>query len=301
MIISASYRTDIPAFYGQWFLKRLAAGSCRVANPYGGPTTEVPLTGPEVAGYVFWTRNAAPFGTALERLEALGLPFYLHYTVTAYPRQLEPSVVSDRRALEVIEGLVARFGKGCVVWRYDPVFITSLTPPNWHRETFGRLTESMAGLVDEVVLSFAHIYAKTRRNSDRAAMRHGFDWQDPPEAVKQSLLCDLAERALANGIKPSLCAQPDLLHAPLEAARCIDSERLSRCAGRAIDAPIKGNRPGCLCAQSRDIGAYDTCPHGCVYCYAVRSPDLAKQRYADHRPERDSLSPAAGGAVKKAV
>jgi hypothetical protein len=103
----------------------------------------------------------------------------------------------------------------------------------------------------------------------------------------------LARTARRHGFTPTLCAQPDLLPDPLftelRPAACIDTARLSRVAGRPITAPTKGNRPGCLCARAKDIGAYDTCPHGCVYCYAVRRPDLAKQRYHAHDPDRPLL------------
>ena len=92
MIISASYRTDIPAFYGDWFLNRVSEGFCRTTNPYNGRTIEIPLRRDQVDAIVFWTRNAQPFLPGLERLEAAGYPFALHYTLTGYPRALERSV-----------------------------------------------------------------------------------------------------------------------------------------------------------------------------------------------------------------
>ncbi|MFQ6017968.1 MAG: DUF1848 family protein, partial [Kiloniellaceae bacterium] len=100
---------------------------------------------------------------------------------------------------------------------------------------------------------------------------------------------DLAEIAGDFGMTASLCAQPELLGPGLEPARCIDAARLSAVAGRSIPARTRGNRPGCLCAESRDIGAYDSCPHGCVYCYAVRRQALAKRRYRTHDPTGDFL------------
>jgi len=297
MIVSASYRTDIPAFYGEWFLNRLKAGFCRVANPYGGKPYDVPLAGERVDGFVFWTRNAAPFRAALERLAADGVPFVVQYSLTAYPRPLEASVVDCERTIAAMRDLAARFGPRMVVWRYDPVLVSSLTPPAWHRETFARLAEALtAGTMpatDEVVLSFAQVYAKTRANTDRAAARHGFSWCDPPTDEKRALLADLTRIASERELTASLCAQPALLGSGLTAARCIDVERLSKVAGRAIGAREKGNRPGCLCAESRDIGAYDSCPHGCVYCYAVRRPTVAKANYQSHDPEGEFLLPPA--------
>ena len=297
MIVSASYRTDIPAFYGDWFMRRLEAGVCRVRNPYGGQTHEIPLDHAAVDGFVFWTRNPGPFRAALDEVAARGFPFMVQVTVTGYPRQLEASVLAPERVVALVDELARAYGPRVAVWRYDPLLITSLTPPDWHRRNFTELARAIAGKVDEVVFSCAQIYAKTRHNLNRAAARHGFTWHDPPEADKRALLNELAEVARDLGLTPTLCAQPELLNPGLGPARCIDAGRLSDVAGRAIGARTKGNRPGCLCAESRDIGAYDSCPHGCVYCYAVRNPGLAKRRYQTHDPASPFLIPPSQGAA----
>ncbi len=284
MIVSASYRTDIPAFYGAWFLERLRRGSCRVVNPYGGRDYEVALTAEAADGFVFWTRNVKPFLATLEETAARGFPFVVQYTITGYPREIEPSVAPAEQAAGLARELSGRYGRRAVVWRYDPVFLTSLTPPDWHLRRFAELATALAGATDEVVLSFAQIYAKTRANSDKAAWLHGFTWSDPEPEAKTALLGELAAIARDQNIKPTLCSQPELPGQALEPAACIDRVRLSDVAGRPIAARVKGNRPGCLCAESRDIGAYDTCPHGCIYCYAVRRPEAAKARHRAHDP-----------------
>ncbi len=294
MIVSASYRTDIPAFYGDWFERRLAAGACRVTNPYNGTAVEVPLGRESVDGFVFWTRNAGPFLGVLDRLAARGTPFVVQYTLTAYPRALERSVRPVDRTVGLLWELARRYGPRALVWRYDPVMLTSLTPPAWHEQTFAALARRLAGATDEVVLSFAQIYAKTRANSDRAGRRFGFSWWDPAPEEKAEILWGLGGIARREGLRPTLCAQPALLHPPLEAARCIDARRLSDLAGAPVAAKTRGNRPGCLCARAVDIGAYDSCPHGCVYCYAVRRPEVAKRRYRAHDPDAAFLvAPAA--------
>lgn len=282
MIVSASYRTDVPAFYGEWLMRRLEAGWCDVRNPYGGKPWRVDLGAEAVDGLVLWTRNLAPFERHLDTIRRRGHPFYVQYTVTGYPRPLESSVPDPARAIESIRRTVDRFGPGTVVWRYDPVFVTSLTPLEWHRATFARLADAMAGLVDEAVVSFAAIYRKTARNAEAAAGRHRFTWCDPDIREKRALLDELATLARRRGITLTLCAQPELETPDTPAARCVDANRLARSAGRAIAAREKGNRTGCRCAESRDVGAYDTCAHGCVYCYAVGSPGLAKRRLAAH-------------------
>ena len=306
MIISASYRTDIPAFYAEWFANRFGAGHARVVNPYGGPPASVPLR-QGVDGFVFWTRNARPFHSALDMVRAARMPFVVQYTLTAYPRALERSVVPPERALADIRALAARFGPRAVVWRYDPVVMTELTPPDFHRATFARLAQALAGTVDEVVISFAQIYRKTARNMDLAARAHGFAWHDPDDGAKRALAAGLVAIAAGHGMRLSVCSQAAHTVAGAHPAACIDARRLEDVAAgwgvpRPIAAKVKGNRPDCLCHESRDIGAYDTCPHGCAYCYAVGSQALAKRRFAEHDPQSEFLiTPAGREEVQKTL
>ncbi|MCG8544587.1 MAG: DUF1848 domain-containing protein, partial [Alphaproteobacteria bacterium] len=132
MIISASYKTDIPAFYADWFMRRLAAGWCRMTNPRGGQIYDVPLTPDAVDGFVFWTRNMRPLAARLDSVAAVA-PFIVQYTITGYPRALETSTVPPDRAAADLKALARRFGPRVAVWRYDPILFTSLTPADWHR------------------------------------------------------------------------------------------------------------------------------------------------------------------------
>ena len=275
MIVFASYRTDIPAFFADWFRAHLADGQCVVKNPYGGKPYRVALRGDGVDGYVFWTRNAAPFGAALEDVSALDLPFVIQFTVTGYPRALDAHTIRTAAACNQIRGLARRYGPRAVVWRYDPVVFSSITPPDWHLETFAGLARDLEGSVDECVVSFAHIYKKTRKRLDIASEIHDFTWEDPEWTEKHRLLEGLSEISRSYGIKLTVCSQKDALIDGIGGVKCIDEARLSDLAGYDISARIKGNRDGCLCAESRDIGAYDTCAHGCVYCYAVSDHDRA--------------------------
>lgn len=290
-IISASYKTDIPAFYGDWFRAMRIAGSCEVRNAWNGKTFRVSLRDEDCSGFVFWTRNAKPFRAELERT-ARTHPFVVQYTVTGYPRTLERSVIAANTAISDICDISNCYGMKSIVWRYDPVVITDATPAAWHIDNFTRLAGALAAGVDEVVVSFAQIYRKTRRNLDRAAHETGNGWTDPDNAAKQDLLGRLGEIAEQNGLILSLCAQPDLAGA-LTAARCIDTARLDNVARSMGHTPVsartKAARPGCLCAESRDIGGYETCPHGCVYCYAVANPDKVRQTHKDHNPNAAML------------
>lgn len=291
MIISASYRTDIPAFYAEWFLGRLRAGHVLVRNPYSGKAISVDLRPQNVTGFVFWTRNFAPLLKRLPELLAHGRPLTVHMTVNAYPRALEAAVIEPPEAIAQMRRLAAEVHPLCPVWRYDPILFSSLTPPEFHLDNFQRLAAQLEGVTDEVVISFAQLYRKTRRNLDAAARLHGFTWHDPPDEDKLRLAGQLAAIARSRGMQLAVCTQPHYLAPGAVEARCIDARRLARIAGAPLDVPLKGNRPGCACHESRDIGEYDTCPHGCAYCYAVRHRRAALACYRAHRPEGESLLP----------
>ncbi len=289
MIVSASYKTDIPAFYGKWLINRLNAGYCRVTNPYGGPPFRVSLLPEDVDGIVFWTKNIGPFLACLPEVRARGIPFVVQYTINAYPPALETSVVDASRSVEHIKALHDEYGPRVPVWRYDTIVSTSLTTPAFHLRNFERLARALEGFTDEVVVSFAQIYRKTKQNMDRAAAAFGFTWDDPPAGGKRALLAALAECARSYGFQVSVCGQREFLAEGIADARCIDPIRLGDVAGRLIPAAARGHREGCGCAQSRDIGEYDTCPHGCAYCYAVRRRSLARERYRTHDPHGEFL------------
>lgn len=289
MIISASYKTDIPTFYGRWFLRRLEAGYCRMLNPYNRHTYRVSLERKDVDAFVFWTKNVAPFWEALDQVHRLGFPFVVQYTINGYPRELESSVVNADRSIEFFRRIAAKYDSRVAVWRYDTIVFSSLTSPEFHRQNFTRICRSLAGSTDEVVVSFAQIYRKTKINMESAADRGSFTWYDPSDEAKLELVSELAGIAYAHDMCLSMCSQNQYLVAGVEPARCVDIRRLSDVAGYRIHAPLKGNRPDCGCYLSRDIGEYDTCPHGCVYCYAVRNRELAQKRFREHDPEDDFL------------
>lgn len=289
MIVSASYRTDIPAFYGPWFLRRLEAGEVLVRNPYGGKPYRVSLQHRDVDGFVFWTRNSAPFAQGLAAVEAMRLPYVVQYTVTGYPRALETGVVAAGHAVAQIALLSARRGRAAVVWRYDPVVFSDLTPADWHRRNFTGLARQLSPYVDEVTVSVVHMYRKTARNLAQAAARHGFRLYEPALEEQAAFIAELAGIAADHGLRLAVCSQPALEQPGVSGAACIDVQRLSTVAGRDIAARQKGNRPGCLCAESRDIGAYETCAHGCTYCYAVRDHDKARQAVSPHDPAAEML------------
>jgi hypothetical protein len=290
MIISASYKTDIPAFYGDWFLNRLRAGYCMMLNPYNrNQVSRISLLREHVDGFVFWTKNAGPFLDVLDEVHQRTFPFIVQYTINAYPRTLEFSVTDATRALKHAEVIASKYGPKSLVWHYDPIIFSSETPTERHIEAFDWLASHLEGVTDEVVISFAQIYEKTKRNMDWASKEFDFTWTDPDDQTKRNLMRELLKIARLRKMKMTVCSQPYLLEPGVDESHCVDARRLSTLAGRDIQAHLKGARKECGCYESKDIGDYNTCPHGCVYCYAVQNRKLAQNRYRMHDPRGELL------------
>lgn len=294
MIISASYRTDIPAFYGEWFLNRLKAGYCRIVNPYNRKVSTVDLSRSAVDGIVFWTRNPLPFMDGLSSVMEMGYPFYLQYTITGYPGMIEPHVPSLEDSVSLFDKISCRYGPHSVVWRYDPILFSSLWGRDFHISNFSRLAGLLEGLTTEVVISFTQFYRKILLRMNRVESAEDIRFRDPPPDEKKSLAGILAEIASSRGMTLSLCGQRELLSEGVADASCVDPFRLSRVAGKPIPIPAKRpHRPGagCGCYAARDVGEYETCLHDCLYCYAVRDRAKALDNFSSHDPVGEFLLP----------
>lgn len=272
-------------------MNRLRAGYCMVINPFNRLSYRVDLRKEAVDGIVFWTKNLGPFFENLFEVRNRGYPFVVQYSINAYPRQLEFSVVDPTKSVEHMHQLAKTFGTKVGVWRYDTIVFTSETPVDFHLKNFRKLAAMLEGTTDEVVVSLAQLYRKTKRNMDWAAREFDFTWNDPPDAQKQELVLALAEIARTRGMQLSVCSQKAYLGTGIKDAQCIDASRFTAITGKALSNKIKGNRPECGCFESKDIGDYNTCPHGCVYCYAVDEREHALTRFREHDPDCEFLVP----------
>ena len=270
-------------------MNRLRAGYCRMMNPYNRQAYTVSLEPADVDGIVFWTRNLGPFLPNLQEVKHRGFPFIAQYTITGYPRVLERAVVDAEKSIEHMQMLADAFGPRVGIWRYDPILLTSLTNEDWHFRNFEMLAAKLQGSTDEVVISFAQIYKKTERNLSVAACDFGFSWEDPDDETKRRIASAMVNIAAENGIQLSICSQRQYLVPGAVDARCIDADRLSDVAGKPVWAKLPGHRKDCGCYASKDIGAYGTCPHGCVYCYAVSSRQKALECFRSHDPQCEFL------------
>lgn len=272
-----------------------------MVNPYNRQVIPVSLSREDVDGFIFWTKNVGPFIPHLSEVQSRGFPFIIQHTINGYPRELEAAVVSAERSVENLKCVAGTFGSSVCVWRYDTIIISSLTPVEFHLRRFEELAKALEGVTDEVVISYVHLYAKTLRNMKDAANEHGFSWIDPSIEEKRDLTVKLVEIARAHRMQLTICSQREYLVEGAGDARCVDAARLERVGGTKIRASLRGNRKECGCFASRDIGEYDTCPHGCVYCYAVRNHELAQRRFKLHKPDSEFLFEPDFQATEKPV
>ena len=271
MIVSASRRTDIPAFHFPWLLERLHEGFTETVNPFNPRMKRrVSLRPGDADIIVFWTKDARPMEALLPRFQAFGIPFLLLYTITPYGEDLEPGVRDKEEILHSFLRLSDLFGPDRMVWRFDPIVLSRRYPADFHLSAFRRLAKSLEGRTDRCITSFVHPYRRVRRALEDLGL------QAPPPETRRDLLDRLAGEAAGRGILLTTCAD-GTPPGPAGAAglpgagpgACIDGERIRRILGRDLRTPRDPHqRPDCLCARSVDIGAYSTCGHRCVYCYA---------------------------------
>ena len=275
MIVSASRRTDIPAFYGAWMMRRLDAGYALVRSPYSAHrVSRVPLTPDVVDCIVFWTKNPIPMEAAFPQIAAIGFPFYVQFTLTPYGPELEQCLPPKQTLVEAFLRLSDLLGAARVVWRYDPVIVDTAHPVSWHIEAFGRMCGRLAGFTERCVFSFADAY-KRRGGAVRPVSEHD----------QQSIARGFAELARPQGVALYTCAeQGDFSAYGILPGACIDRALIERAIGSPIGARADQNqRPACRCLESVDIGAYDSCRNGCIYCYATM-PGAAAKNAALHDP-----------------
>ncbi len=294
MIISASRRTDIPAFFGDWFMERVRQGFFLRINPFNTrQVSTVSIKPQEVDLFVFWTKNPQPFLPHLAELDAMGYRYYFQYTLNDYPSIFEPHLppVADR--IEVFKQLSVRIGPRRVVWRYDPIIISSLTPEDYHLDRLQRLAQQLNGHAERQVISFCDSYGHAGRRLTKLSQEHRITFEDPIGDPQR--LTDLARGiksvADAHSLSVSTCAEAvDLASIGILPGACIDAKLINElfhlhCSSRKDPH----QRPECGCVAAIDMGMYNTCSHGCVYCYANHNEKTIANNLRHHDQRSGAL------------
>ena len=276
MIINTGQRTDIPAFYAEWFANRLKEGFVCVRNPYNPNQVSRYRLDPAVVDVIgFCTKNPAPMFPYMELLKAYGQ--YWFVTITPYGRDIEPNVPDKHQLIEDFKTLSNIVGINSIGWRFDPVFISERYGEEYHIRAFEQIAAALDGYTETAVISFIDLYPKVRRNFPEV--------QEVTKEQRIRLGKEFIRIASAHGMTVKPCAEGDELAAyGADCSGCMRIRDYEKAIGMHLNAPKrKGARAECACYLSCDIGAYNTCKHLCRYCYANAdiSEVLAQSRMHD--------------------
>lgn len=261
MIINTGQRTDIPAFYSEWFANRLKKGFVCVRNPYNLNRVSRYRLDPSVVDVIgFCTKNPAPMFPYMGLLKNYGQWWFV--AITPYGRDIEPNVPDKHKLLEDFQKVSKTVGIKSVGWRYDPIFISEKYTSDYHLHAFEQIASTLDGYTKTVVISFIDLYPKVRKNFPEA--------QEVTKEMRLLLGRRMIEIAAAHGMTVKPCAEGDELAAfGADCGGCMRISDYEKAIGKQLNAPKrKGARAECACYLSCDIGAYNTCRHLCRYCYA---------------------------------
>lgn len=321
-IISASRATDIPAFYAKWFFDRLEAGYCTWVNPFNQVKSYISFD--QTRFVVFWSKNPKPLLRYYDTLRERGLGSYIQYTLNDYEKEgLERVVPPLGKRIETFRQLSALWGADGVIWRFDPMLLTDSLKEEILLERLKAIGDSLYGYTNKLVFSYADIsvYRKVQNNLRGASIAYQ-EWSRERMLSFADRLSQLNRERWGYELA-TCCEEIELEALGVQHNRCIDDRLIvkrayedsallehlgytqelfplneqsillpnGRYAQPGASKKDKGQRKVCGCVISKDIGAYNTCPHECIYCYANTSIDIARRRYMLHRekPEGDGI------------
>ena len=282
MIINTGQRTDIPAFFSQWFANRLKAGFVLVRNPYNPKSViRYRLTSDVVDLVGFCTKNPAPMLPYMDLLEPFGQWWYV--TITPYGKDIEPNVPDKLKVLESFRQLSEIIGADRMGWRYDPIFISEEWPAERHIKAFEYMARTLEGYTHTAVISFIDLYEKTRKNFPEV--------QSVPGDERLKLGKAFVEIASRYGMTVRPCAEgTDLARFGADCSGCMTVAMYEKALRKNLIAPrFAPARKECACYLGCDIGAYNTCGHLCRYCYANYDAATVRHNMKLHDPESPLL------------
>lgn len=277
MILQTGMRTDIPAFYTEWFLNRLNEGFVWVRNPYNPSSITEYEINPNVVDLIaFCTKNPAPMLKHMEALKPYGQ--YWFVTITPYGKEIEPNVPPKEKVMEDFKILSDIVGINSVGWRYDPIFISDTYTLERHIAEFEKMAENLCGYTQRCIISFVDIYKKVMQNFPQL------------KAVKSEDKSVIGREFVQIGKKYDMeivsCAEGNgLAQYGVTCGGCYTKTVYEKAMGSIINMPKKGTqRNACACFFGNDIGAYNTCGHFCRYCYANTNEETVRINMKNHNP-----------------
>lgn len=282
MIIHTGMRTDIPAFYAEWFANRLKDGYVMTRNPYHPSQVSRYQLKPEVVDLIgFCTKNPEPMLPYMDLLKPYGM--YWFVTITPYGKDIEPFVPDKESVIHSFQALSDLVGVDSMGWRYDPIFLNETYTAEYHLECFADMAEKLDGYTHTCVISFIDIYEKVYRNFPEA--------RQVEKADRLYLGEQMIQIASEHGMTVKPCAEGrELGRFGADCSGCMTKETYETALHTRLDIPGKAPaRKECACFLGNDVGAYNTCMHGCRYCYANYDRKTVEQNYRQHDPKSPLL------------
>ena len=288
MILNTGLRTDIPGFFSEWFYNRIDEGFVYVRNPYAKNQIYSYRLDPELIDcIIFTTKNPRPMFRNLEKIDKFNQ--YWHITITPYGKEIEPNVPPVDEVIDSFKFLSERLGKEKVTLRYDPIFISEKYSIEKHIESFDYILDSLSDYTTEAIISFIDLYEKTKRNFPNA--------KEVTQDERLKIGEEFAKIGEKYNIKVKTCAEGTELEIfGIDSSGCMTKEDIEKAINKNLDIPKQKARNGqCYCLLNNDIGEYNTCNHGCLYCYANSNKRLVKRNLKLHDPK----SPILIGEIKE--
>jgi DNA repair photolyase len=296
MIISASRRTDIPAYFSDWFMNRIRAGYFYRLNPFNAHQVKrINLKPKDVDIIVFWTKNPKPLIKHLLELDELGYRYYFQFTLNSYNHHIEPNVPPLAERIETFRRLGELVGPSRVIWRYDPIILSSETSFDFHAESIGNIASALNGSTNRLVISFLDFYGKVAGRLKDLERHCGISIHDIRDGVYRTELMELLSQIKhigdKNGLSIFSCAEDlDLSEYGILHGSCIDGALIQTLVERqASFANDKSQRGSCQCVESIDMGMYNTCSFKCKYCYASGNDKLIGLNLSKHNVDSASI------------
>ena len=284
MILSVSRRTDIPAFYSDWFFNRLKEGFVYVRNPMNiHQVSRISLSPDVIDCIVFWSKNPKQMLPRLDELREY--MYYFQYTINAYDKEFEVGVPRKELIINSFKELSDKIGPKRVIWRYDPILLTDKMDINYHVRYFEEVAKRLKGYTYTCVISFVDLYKRTKNNLNNTEAR------EPSHKEMLELSLQMFLIAKKYGITIQTCAEEIALESVgIKHGRCIDNALIEDLLGvKLVVSKDPNQRKECGCVQSIDIGEYNTCAHGCKYCYANFKESMVLRNRAAHDPQSPLL------------
>lgn len=276
MILNTGQRTDIPAFYSEWFMNRIKEGYVYVRNPfYPTLVTKFILDSDVVDVLCFCSKNPKPMLKYIDQLKAYHQLWYV--TITPYGRDIERNVPSFKEVIETFKELSTHLNSKCVIWRYDPIFIDEKYSVEYHVRAFNHMAKRLMGYTDKEVISFIDLFDKVKRNFPEVTE----PTHDEQERIIKAFvsICKKYNMQLY-----TCCENKEFAKYGVIVSGCMSQEVIEDALDLRLNIEMNKARKECQCLLGNDIGSYNSCLHGCKYCYANNEMNKVKENFSKHDP-----------------